>query len=114
MRRLLGAIWQDSHVCVRFSAPPAVIDSILSLGYTPTTWGAIADEMSVSSACESSFSPAWSPRTVANKQCYIRNLGGTKPVPEAHYLVVDGDSGTVYAVGGGQANQRFYADAQGR
>ena len=94
-----GAMWQDYCVYVRFTAPPEVVESILSLGYTPTRWSMIAGEMNDPTYTKS-FAPPWSPETIVNKQCYVRDLGGTKPVSESHYLVVDSDSGTVYAVGG--------------
>jgi hypothetical protein len=90
-----GAIWQDYSIYARFTAPPEVIESILSLGYKPTTWDTIAEDMNHPSYTES-FTPAWNPRAIVNKQCHVRKLEESDP--GTHYLVIDSDSGTVYAV----------------
>jgi hypothetical protein len=97
-----GAVWMDMHVLCRFHAPTQVIDAIIARGYQRTNWDAVVTAMHAQ-YYTNSFVPAWSPDNMRTRECYLRRVErdhGTDML----YLVVDRQTGLVYAVAEGEAH----------
>lgn len=92
--------WQGYDAWLRFKASSQDIDFLISSGFIPVEWQEISTEFKLTSDFKDKFKPAWKPKSLKNKKCYIN-----KAVKNdwthfgTHYLVVDRDSGIVYFYG---------------
>jgi hypothetical protein len=97
-----GAVWMDMHILCRFRAPAQLIDAIVARGYHRTNWDGVVTAMHAQ-YYTNSFVPAWNPDDVSTRECYFQRVKRDHGTDMLH-LMVDRQTGLVYAVAEGEAH----------
>ena len=92
-----GVCFMDYIICCRFIATEAIIENILVTGYSPTDWDSIEEYMYPEDFTDD-FRPSWTPENIQSMKCYIREVQQAEGIVDMSYLVIDSESGLVYAV----------------
>lgn len=94
-----GETWRGYRAYLRFTATTDTINAILATGYKPTVWSKVSFGFELPDGGRNTFSPAWAPASIPNKQCYEAAVKNDWTHSGTHYLVIDRATGTVYFYG---------------
>ena len=94
----VGDTWQGYSLYLRFQAPDADIDRIItSGGFRPAAWSDTW-RFSLPDGYDR-FSTPWSPTSIATKECYVADVTNPWTHSGTHYLIIDRSTGNVYFYG---------------